>query len=300
MAYSFKLGDKSVKAGLRRIARSQIDAGLKELDDPDLDVSEKVHQVRKRCKKLRALVRLVRPAFPDYATENAAFRDAARTLSDLRDADAMLETLNRVEKRFGGEVDAGIFKALRRTFEQTVAERRDAQDLPDRLDGMRQALIAGRARAGDWTLEENGFDAIAGGLTMTYKRARKAHEAARAMPKDAKLHEWRKRIKYHWYHARLLRHIAPDLIDAHRRACAKLGERLGDRQDFAVLRPRLDELEETLDAESLDVFRGLVLKRQDALERTAFAEGKLLLADRPKALKRRWGSWWEVWHEKRA
>jgi CHAD domain-containing protein len=298
MAYSFKLKDKSVKAGLRRIARSQIDAGLEELDDPDLDVSEKVHQVRKRCKKLRALIRLVRPAFPDYATENAAFRDAARTLSDLRDADAMLETLNRVEERYGGEVDAGIFKALRGSFEEAVAERRHAEDLPDRLEGMRQALLAGRARAGDWTLEEDGFEAVAGGLKKTYERARTAHRAARAKPQDAKLHEWRKRIKYHWYHTRLLNPIAPDLIDAHRRACAGLADRLGDRQDFAVLRPRLEDLEGVLDAESLDVFRGLVLKRQDALERASFAEGQRLLADRPKALKRRWRVWWDVWHGK--
>ncbi len=85
MAYRIKKGDKSVQAGLRRIADEQIGRALGEIDDDDLDFAEKVHQVRKRCKKLRGLIRLVRPAFDDYSAENGAFRDAAQMLSGVRD-----------------------------------------------------------------------------------------------------------------------------------------------------------------------------------------------------------------------
>ena len=46
-----------------------------------------VHDVRKRCKKVRGLLRLVRPGLgPDYRRANADVRDAARELSSLRDA----------------------------------------------------------------------------------------------------------------------------------------------------------------------------------------------------------------------
>jgi hypothetical protein len=65
MSYHLKRSDGPVQDGVRRIAVDQIDAAIAELDDKALDVHETVHQIRKRCKKLRGLIRLVRPAFAD-------------------------------------------------------------------------------------------------------------------------------------------------------------------------------------------------------------------------------------------
>jgi|GEM_PF-5573736 uncharacterized protein with von Willebrand factor type A (vWA) domain len=50
MSFQFKRGDERVEDGLRRIALSQIDKAIAEIDDDDLDVDATVHQVRKRCK----------------------------------------------------------------------------------------------------------------------------------------------------------------------------------------------------------------------------------------------------------
>ena len=61
MSYRFEPGEK-VERGVKRMAREQIDKALAEIDSDELDVHERVHQVRKRCKKLRAIARLVRPA----------------------------------------------------------------------------------------------------------------------------------------------------------------------------------------------------------------------------------------------
>ena len=77
MAYRIRTKDDDVEQAVRRIACEQIDRALAEIDDDGLDFARKVHQVRKRCKKLRGLVRLVRPALDAYGRENAAFRDAA-------------------------------------------------------------------------------------------------------------------------------------------------------------------------------------------------------------------------------
>ena len=92
MAYRFKRGNSSVEAGVRRIATEEIDGAIDEIDDNGLELHETVHQVRKRCKKLRGLIRVVRPAFDDYQDENAAFREAARALSYVRDTEALIET----------------------------------------------------------------------------------------------------------------------------------------------------------------------------------------------------------------
>ena len=61
MLYSFQKSDPSLSAGVRRIARGQVEEAIAELDDPALEAGDAIHQVRKRCKKLRGLVRLVRP-----------------------------------------------------------------------------------------------------------------------------------------------------------------------------------------------------------------------------------------------
>jgi inorganic triphosphatase YgiF len=57
---------KTVQKSVRRIALEQIDKAIREVLDDNVNRHEAVHQVRKRCKKLRGLIRLVRPSFQDY------------------------------------------------------------------------------------------------------------------------------------------------------------------------------------------------------------------------------------------
>ena len=68
-----------------------------------------MHEARKDMKKLRALLRLVRGELGDrvYAFENTCFRDTARELSGVRDADVMLATLGDLEERYGELPGAG-------------------------------------------------------------------------------------------------------------------------------------------------------------------------------------------------
>lgn len=61
MAYRIDPG-ADLQEELRAIARDQVEAALSDLSDPTDDVVAAVHDCRKRCKKLRGLVRLVRPA----------------------------------------------------------------------------------------------------------------------------------------------------------------------------------------------------------------------------------------------
>ena len=66
------LADESVEEAVQRIVREQIDKAIDEINDRELDRHETVHQVRKRCKKIRGLIRLVRPQLEDtYDRENA-------------------------------------------------------------------------------------------------------------------------------------------------------------------------------------------------------------------------------------
>lgn len=53
MSFTFIIGE-SAGDGIRRMAREQIDRALEEISDSSLDRHDTVHQVRKRCKKIRA------------------------------------------------------------------------------------------------------------------------------------------------------------------------------------------------------------------------------------------------------
>lgn len=59
MSYHLEIGE-SIEKGIKRIAHEQLDSAIDELTDDKLDPHDVVHQVRKRCKKLRGLLRLVR------------------------------------------------------------------------------------------------------------------------------------------------------------------------------------------------------------------------------------------------
>jgi CHAD domain-containing protein len=86
MAYRFMLNEPIPQAE-RRIAHEQLNKACEQLDRADsAELGEAVHDVRTRCKKLRGLIRLVRPAMKDveYRSANTAFRDAARLLSPIR------------------------------------------------------------------------------------------------------------------------------------------------------------------------------------------------------------------------
>lgn len=295
MAYSFRQDDGSVEHGLRRIALGQIASGLDEIDDRDLPMAERVHQVRKRCKKLRGLIRLVRPVFPDYAAENAAFRDTARRLSDIRDAAAMVETCDALAMYFSDALKAGAIAPLRARLNEEAEAAGRGDDLDQRLDLTRAELTEAQARVENWRLDADGWEALAPGLAKTYGRARKGMEAARSSPDMETLHQWRKRVKYHRYHARLLSRMDERLVPAHAGMATDLSEVLGDHHDLHVLEARLAQVDPEASPEAREATVGLVRARRGMLEDEAFRLGQRLLTEPAKGIAARWRPLWETW-----
>ncbi len=296
MPYRIKNDDDEVQAAVRRIADEQIDRALNEIADDDLSFEKTVHQVRKRCKKLRGLVRLVRPAFDDYSDENKTFRDAARLLSDIRDAHALIETYDVLMDHFADQIDRRGFAQIRARLTRDANAIRQEADSAVRMETVRRTLIEAQGRAANWEIDKDGFDAVEGGLRKTYKRVRKRMEESWAKPTANSLHEWRKRVKYHWYHARLLGEINPAMMDPHINAMSELSDLLGDHHDLAELDDRLMQSPEDFgSATSLDAFRALLHKRKDALETQSFDLTRIVVAERSKALVKRWDGYWTCW-----
>jgi hypothetical protein len=300
MAFKLKRRE-SVEQGVRRIAREQIDSALHELHSEALPRDETIHQVRKRCKKLRGLLRLVRPCLEStYQTENARFRDAARMLSAVRDAQTMIDTYDALLDHFAKQVDRRSFAPFRREL-SLRRQRLEAQnDLEQRLRDFEATMRIARDRVAGWEIGADGVDAWRGGLIKTYRRARKAMAAAADAPAAENLHEWRKRVKYHWYHLRLLHKAWPPMLTVQRDAADRLGGLLGDDHDLHVLRQALDgPLADLGDAASREALRALIDRRRLQLQGAAQLLGGRLLAERPQALADRLGRYWLLWQDKK-
>lgn len=293
MAYSFRVQDVSLTDAVRRVALSQIDAALKEISNPDLPCSETVHQERKRCKKLRGLIRLVRPGFEAYTRENVTFRDLARTISEERDATASIETLDALKVRFGGEVGDDIFSRHRRA----LVTRRDGLDdavIDKKLADLARGLKAARKRASSWTVTGAPEDVLTEGMEKILKRAHKAMKTARKTRDPDDFHEWRKCVKYHRYHACLLKRAWPRILQPWIEVMDELGQALGDHHDLAVFlgsAPERPDPSET-SRKSHSILSGLMQAEQDRLEAQSLDCGALVHAEPAGNLARRFALYW--------
>lgn len=286
MPYAILPEDASVEAALRRIAREEAEGALAQAQGTG-DLAPRVHAMRKAVKKIRGLLRLVRPVFPDAGAENGILRDAGRGLSDLRDAAVQLATLERLSEGVPDERRDRLLAPFRE-----AAAHHDAQAAPRLLPAFAAAMASLRDRSEGWTPREDGWDALEPGLAATWTAARRAMKSARREPVPEHLHEWRKRVKDHWYQARLLRPIWPRMMDPHVAAADELGELLGQVNDLAVLRDRLESapLDEGLRSEARD----LADLRHAELMGVVLPLGRRLLAGPADALTDRWGAWWEL------
>ncbi|MCD9027891.1 CHAD domain-containing protein [Luteimonas sp. BDR2-5] len=295
MAYRIKRGDRSAQSSLRRIAREQIERATRAADDPATDADDAIHDIRKRCKKIRALLRLVGPHLSVDHDENAAFRAIARPLGAARDADVLVDTFDRIAVHDGAEVQADILAPIRSLLVRrrtVLIERIDTRAL---LVAARSELLEAQARVAGWRLRASGFDAFGAGVEVGFRRARKAMRKAHADPSAEAFHAWRKRCKDHAYHLRLLRPLWPGPMRAMGACAAELGELLGDHHDLAVLDDTVRDAAGELDAPAVDLMAALIHARQEALARKAFPQGARLFADKPSALAARWRRRYDVW-----
>ena len=145
---AYKLDRKaSPEDEFKRVGLHQLHAALAEIDDPQLPRDIVIHQVRKRCKKIRALARLYRKALGNksYRAFNAYYRDLAAPLSGGRDAQAMLDAYDDLMEAFAGKVDRRRFSAVRRQLTlHKQALQKEAADPKVLLADARASLQAGR------------------------------------------------------------------------------------------------------------------------------------------------------------
>jgi len=268
MAFRLKRSE-SLQQAVRRIAREQWDTALRDIEGSAESPETAVHETRKRCKKVRGLLRLVRPGFEGaYRRENAAARDIARRLALVRDIAALQECAAGLAECVSDEEEKRALSALKAILDARAAEAADPDEQRRRLAEAREAILDARERAAAWTLDSDGPEVALAGFRKLYSQARAAMKSARAQTDAERLHEWRKRAKYHWHHLRLLRRLWLPVVEREAEQADELSERLGGARD---------------------------LERLEAALRQSWRQGARLFAEKPKPRTRRMAAYWKAW-----
>lgn len=297
MSFSL-MAKETVEEGIKRIVNEEIAQGIKEVDNRQLKRSEAIHEVRKHCKKIRGTLRLARPQFEEtYQFENVWFRDTAKGLAELRDAQALIETYDSLLDKFNDQVDRRAFASVRRAL--TLRRNKiieESGDLSQKLKTIRGHMQKASRRIAGWKLKVNEFDGIEGGLVATYRRARRAMAAAYHDPTSENFHEWRKQVKYNDYHIRLLSDLWKPFMQSLAKETDDLSDLLGDDHNLDVLHKTLLKSPKKYGKKrDIQVLLGLIDRRSAELRAEAKTIGARIFAEKSKVFGRRFRIYWEAW-----
>ena len=278
--------DEPVGAGIERIADGQLELAIGLLDGRRGAEPDAIHDARKALKRLRAVLRLGRiwlgPA--RFHQENTILRDAGRSLSGIRDAQVLLETLDELRSE-----DALPGETWSRFRDRLDSESRALEQSAHNGDGRTNVVVAlagVRERVEVWPAPEDE-EALTEGLERVYGKARRARRRAQRHPTPENLHELRKRTKDVWHAGQLLSPVAPKRISNLRRRAHKLGDVLGSEHDLTVLLERAERTPEAFAPGELELLRRHADRRRQALRRDALARAAKLYRRKPRKLARR-------------
>jgi CHAD domain-containing protein len=299
MTYAIQVDEPTIDA-VHRISGEQVERAVASLEEADSQsLATAVHDSRKRAKKLRGLIRLVRPALGKaYGAANGSFRDAGRELSGLRDAQAALAAFDTMVAAAPDRLPAGGLGAVRSGLAALADEATRAEDRRLRIETAADLLRAGGRHVRRASFTVDGWAAVGPGMTRTYAAGRRALAEARRESEPPAVHEWRKRAKDAWYHVRLLGDAAPSILEPLRDRFHDLSDALGDAHDLVVIGERLRASPDRFGGRTqVRAAGGLADAERRKLERRAMRLGLRLYAEKPKAHANRMGTYWRAWHE---
>lgn len=285
MKLSYPPQRPSLKPALRAVLSGRADLACAEI--AARGAGARVHELRKRSKEIRGLLRLLRGGWEDAGQWNACIRDAAAKLAPARDADVMLATFDNLTARRRSPSD---FDSLRQILlDEAAISRAATEDDPfayfaatmaEFSEAAQKLDITGKTPATVW---RNAAHIWAQG-------ARDFRRAAQAGADASVFHDWRKRVKHHWYQARFFKPIDRARLRGHIACVDALGKTLGAHND-------LDVLHQYLHATSGDTtaFRRLepdMITARATAAHQALRMGAALYATDPT---QDWPTRWQAW-----
>jgi CHAD domain-containing protein len=193
--------DESIRRGLRRLCRKELDAAAHALEWPRDDRSASLHDARTSVKKARAILKIIDPWSPSGTRqERRRLQKVGRTLSPFRDADASIEIFDRLRERTPDWLPEHASECLRSAL---LEDRDRLWNSEPRLPKCVRALRKTRTFMKKWSTTVK-FAEVGLALADSRRAGRRALERARPGGAAADFHRWRIEAKTHWYQLRLL------------------------------------------------------------------------------------------------
>jgi len=271
---------RDVKQDLRR----HLTRALGELDGGRTPQDRSVHEARKELKRARSTLRLLRDAIgdPAYRRANRKLRDAARPLSGVRDAKALLEAVAKLRSRTKKRSLRSHFSALERQLR--TSQKRARSELlkrPAELRKLRRSIESVLAESRQWTPATR--ESARAGVERIYRKGRKMFARADAIRRDDVLHESRKQAKYLSRALEVLALPRDDVILEQVGRADSIADALGDDHDLALLRKRV-MTRRSLSASARAGIIADIERRRAQLQRKASRRGRGLYRCKTKAL----------------
>ncbi len=302
MSFQLKF-DEPVDAGWRRIVHEQIDNAVKLLHSGK-DVDAAIHETRKSMKRVRALLKLLRPGLStaDYKRENERYATIARMLSELRDEAILVQTASELAKRATGRTRAvalEIIGHVQRQARKPSGLNKPSNASPSARKRRVAEVIAALGRASKAVdrleLHSNSFAIVRRGLQRSYRAGRLGMKDAYESNRDESFHEWRKAVQAHWRHMLLLERAWPDLFAARIALAREMSDLLGADHDLFMLISRArSQRPSAAEADGVGGLIQLAQARQQEIREELRAKAAALFAEKPKGFVARIDSYWNA------
>ena len=279
---------KHIDDELKKIVRRQLRRTARALTiDADGQVGSVVHESRKTVKKVRAVAALLTHAGAKVPRrDRKRLKSAARALAKLRDSAAIVDTFDRVRRRYPKQLSEHTYGILRRGL-VTARDRREARAQRDGVIAAASERLRKTSKSTKhWASPSINWPDLIAVVVSSYRQSRKAMKEARLTGQSATLHRWRKELKTLWYQMRLARPlmtgVAPFITDLKR-----LETELGDDHNLVVLAATLRGCRDlrSMHAEIRQIDR-LAARLRRSLRRRAFMRGRRLHIRKPQAFAR--------------
>ena len=223
---------------LRDYALAELDAAVEALAQPGDDIHEGIHRARKGLRRVRATLALGDGILgPGVALLDREIKHLNTGLSALRDAHALVETLERMHKRARKGDTRQLFDLARA---EAIAARMATAEVELSMDptlcqrrGLIEVLMAA-VPALDWQRLTPSAARMA--LTDSDDRSQKARDTALQKGRDSDWHRWRRRARRASQQRRALEAVGVSVPASEPQVFDKrTTERLGEAQDLSLL-----------------------------------------------------------------
>jgi len=279
MGYHIEKGE-SLATAFGRIAAEEIDLAMAQ--SRRLHRGEAVHNARKALKRLRALLRSLRVAFPKklFRAENRHIAATCRRISPLRDVHVQLRTLGKLKAAAspaGDHIRRQLLRQQSSFIRRIPALRKTVRAL---LDVSRQSLAS-------WPLRKTTAEDLASGLKRIYKQGREAFKTARKSPTPGHLHAWRKKTKSLGYGLEMIKNLGSGELSKMIRCSDILTEALGDDQDLFMVLRALDKEHRSNPASDFNRLANRISLKRAKRQKRAFKLGEKVYGEKSGGFEKR-------------